>query len=160
MLVTSIAENPCKSRVFHLLDLWYNKCAEWRHSFAAERCFIMDGHPLELLPVYPCSQGTLAVFTVPLAFLWFGENAHGTAHCVRCPGHRLMIWTAPQKSGFFAVFTWFENSCGFCRFSRTRSSPEDRSRRSRPHWCAGCVTSRGDISHSDGHSIFKVQVFL
>ena len=84
----------------------------------------------------------------------------------------------------------------FCRFFRTRSCPEDHSRRFVPvgalrrhklhiprfhasmkarsfrcsssshkilRFCGNPVmafTSPGDISHSDGHSIFKVQVLL
>ena len=65
-----------------------------------------------------------------------------------------------KNSGFFAVLTWFENSRGFLplfpnvvpvrRIAPGVSSPLVR----------GCVTSPGDISHSDGHSIFKVQVLL
>ena len=68
--------------------LWYNECAEWQRPFAAERCFIMDGHPLELPPVYPRSQGAPIVFAVPLDFSWFGETSHETAYGVRCPVHR------------------------------------------------------------------------
>ena len=48
----------------------------------------------------------------------------------------------------------------FCRFFRTSFLPGGSLPAFRPRWCAGCVTSPGDISHSDGHSIFKVQVFL
>lgn len=53
----------------------------------------------------------------------------------------------------------------FAALSERRSCPEDRSRRSRPRWYARAFavmanTSPGDISHSDGHSIFKVQVLL
>ena len=53
----------------------------------------------------------------------------------------------------------------FAAFPEYRSCPEDRSRRSRPRWYARAFavmanTSPGDISHSDGHSLFKVQVLL
>ena len=48
----------------------------------------------------------------------------------------------------------------FCRFSRMSFLPRNLTPAFRPLWCAGCVTSLGDIFHSDGHSIFKVQVLL
>lgn len=48
----------------------------------------------------------------------------------------------------------------FCRFSRMSFLPGNFTPAFRPLWCAGCVTSPGDISHSDDHSIFKVQVLL
>lgn len=48
----------------------------------------------------------------------------------------------------------------FCRFSRMSFLPGGSLPAFRPRWCAGCATSPGDISHSDGHSIFKVQVLL
>ena len=120
----------------------------------------MDGHPLELPPVYPCSQGAPIVFAVPLGFLRFNEKAHATVYCVRCPVHRLMIWTAPQKSGFFAIFTWFENSCGFLPLFPNSFLPGGSLPAFSSPLVRGCVTSPGDISHSDGHSIFKVQVLL
>ncbi len=104
----------------------------------------MDGHPLELPPVYPCSQGAPIVFAVPLGFLRFNEKAHATVYCVRCPVHRLMIWTAPQKKAVSSLFSHgLKIAAVFCRFSRTRSCPEDRSRRSRPRWCADASLRRG-----------------
>ncbi|MDD6604797.1 MAG: hypothetical protein PUE96_02630, partial [Oscillospiraceae bacterium] len=48
----------------------------------------------------------------------------------------------------------------FCRFSRMSFLPGGSLPAFSSPLVRGCVTSPGDISHSDGHSIFKVQVLL
>ena len=76
------------------------------------RALIYRGrHPLELPPVYPCSQGTPIDFAVPFDCLRLGDSSHGTVFAVRCIAER--HGQRYKSSGFFAVLTWFGNSRGF-----------------------------------------------
>ena len=60
----------------------------------------------------------------------------------------------------FTLFTCFAFDSRFCRSPRMPFLPGGLLPAFRPRWCAGCVTSPEDISHSDGRSIFKEQRLL
>ena len=70
-----------------------------------------------------------------------------------------------EQKNYFAVFTCFDFYIRFCRSFRTSFLPGGSLPAFRPRWYAHAfavmaVTSLGDISRSDGHAIFKVQVRL
>mgnify|MGYP006880153612 CR=1 FL=1 len=65
-----------------------------------------------------------------------------------------------KDENYFAVFTCFDFYIRFCRSFRTSFLPGGSLPAFRSPWCAGCGTSPENISRSDGHAIFKVQVRL
>lgn len=121
----------------------------------------MGGHPLELPPAHPCSQGTPIVFAVPLDCSWFGDSSRGNSVLCSLSNALQFDMDSGTKTAGSSLFSHgLKIAVVFCRFSRMSFLPGGSLPAFRPRWCAGCATSPGDISHSDGHSIFKVQVLL